>query len=78
MQRRPNLPPESVPGFSEEVAPPVNMILFAYTRVMSDKRAVTALEYGMIAALIAAVIVTAVTSIGTKINGTFTTLGKDL
>jgi pilus assembly protein Flp/PilA len=36
---------------------------------------VTALEYGMIAALIAAVIVTAVTTIGTKINAAFVTIG---
>ena len=35
---------------------------------------VTALEYGMIAALIAAVIVVAVTSIGTKINTAFNTI----
>lgn len=35
---------------------------------------VTALEYGMIAALIAAVIVVAVTTIGTNLNLTFETI----
>ena len=56
----------------------MNMILTAYTHLMSDKRAVTALEYGMIAALIAAVIVGAVTTIGTKMNTTFTNIGTSL
>ena len=36
----------------------------------------TAIEYGLIAALIAAVVVTAVTTIGTKLNGTFTNVGN--
>ncbi|MGI4941678.1 MAG: Flp family type IVb pilin [Janthinobacterium lividum] len=54
------------------------VILTVYTRFMSDQRAVTALEYGMIAALIAAVIVGAVTSVGTKLRTTFTGLGTSL
>jgi pilus assembly protein Flp/PilA len=36
-----------------------------------DKRGVTALEYGMIAGLIAVVIVTSVTALGTKLATTF-------
>lgn len=56
----------------------MNMILTVYTHFMSDKRAVTALEYGMIAALIAAVIVGAVTTVGTKLSGTFTTVGNSI
>jgi pilus assembly protein Flp/PilA len=40
----------------------------------SDRRAVTALEYGLIAALIAGVIITAVTSIGTELKTTFTNI----
>lgn len=36
-----------------------------------EKRAVTAMEYGLIAALIAAVIVAAVSSVGNGISGTF-------
>ena len=56
----------------------MNMILTVYTRFMSDKRAVTALEYGMIAALIAAVIVGAVTTVGTKLSSTFNTVGSSI
>ena len=56
----------------------MNMILTVYTHLMSDKRAVTALEYGMIAALIAAVIVGAVTTLGTKLNATFGTVGSSI
>lgn len=41
-----------------------------------DSRAVTALEYGMIAALIAAVIVTVVATLGTKLNGAFNTVSN--
>ncbi len=40
----------------------------------NDQRGVTAVEYGLIAALVAAVIVGAVTTLGTGINNTFTTL----
>ncbi len=54
------------------------MVLAAWMRLVFDRRAVTALEYGMIAALIAAVIVTAVTGVGTKLGSTFTTLGKSV
>jgi len=39
---------------------------------------VTAVEYGMIAALIAAVIIGAVTTIGTKLSTMFTTIGTDI
>ncbi len=42
----------------------------------TDRRAVTALEYGLIAALIAGVIITAVTLLGTNISATFTSIGK--
>ena len=41
-----------------------------------DRRAVTALEYGLIAALIAVVIIGAVTTLGKNISGTFTTVSK--
>ena len=41
-----------------------------------DRRAVTALEYGLIAALIAVVIIGAVTTLGTNLKATFTTVGN--
>jgi pilus assembly protein Flp/PilA len=46
----------------------------ALKKFWQQEDGVTALEYGMIAALIAAVIVVAVTTIGTKINTAFTTI----
>jgi pilus assembly protein Flp/PilA len=39
-----------------------------------DRRAVTAMEYGIIAALIAVVVVAAVTLVGTNLTATFTTV----
>lgn len=44
----------------------------------ADRRAVTALEYGLIAALIAVVIIGAVTTVGTRLTHTFTTVGNAL
>ena len=40
----------------------------------SDKRGVTAMEYGLIAALIAVVIIGAVGTVGTKLTATFTAI----
>ena len=40
-----------------------------------DTRGVTALEYGLIAALIAGVIIVGVTLVGTNLEATFNTLG---
>jgi pilus assembly protein Flp/PilA len=48
-------------------------------RFLRDTSGATAIEYGLIAALIAVVIITAVTSVGTNLNTTFTTVaGKVL
>ncbi|MBV9783506.1 MAG: Flp family type IVb pilin [Acidisphaera sp.] len=52
--------------------------LRAWLELKTDKRAVTALEYGLIAALIAAVIVTAVTTLGTNLKSTFNTVASDV
>ena len=43
-----------------------------------DRRAVTALEYGLIAALIAVAIVSGVTALGSSINKTFTDISKQI
>ncbi|MHB8529574.1 MAG: Flp family type IVb pilin [Caulobacteraceae bacterium] len=42
-----------------------------YTRFMRDESGATAVEYGLIVALIAVVIITAVTAVGTNLSGTF-------
>ena len=39
---------------------------------VNDEEGATALEYGLLAALIAAVIITAVTGLGKTLNSTFT------
>jgi pilus assembly protein Flp/PilA len=43
-----------------------------------DKRAVTAIEYALIAALIAVVIIAAVTTLGKGVSNTFSTVGAQL
>lgn len=48
------------------------------TRFMKDESGATAIEYGLIAALIAVVVIGAVSTIGTKLNGTFTTISTKL
>ena len=45
------------------------------TRFLKDESGATAIEYGLIAALIAAVLITALTAIGKNLDGTFTTIG---
>ena len=48
----------------------------AIQRFMGDERGATAIEYGLIAALIAGVIVTAVTSVGTGLKTKFNAVGN--
>ncbi|WP_454775964.1 Flp family type IVb pilin [Janthinobacterium tructae] len=43
-----------------------------------EEDGVTAIEYGLIAALIAVVIIAAVTIVGTQLNKTFSTIGTKL
>ena len=43
-----------------------------------DEEGVTAIEYGLIAALIAVVIITGVTAVGTKLSTTFSNLSTSL
>jgi pilus assembly protein Flp/PilA len=50
------------------------MLPATVARFGADRRAVTAMEYGVIAALVAVVIIGAVTSVGTALSGTFNTL----
>ena len=47
-------------------------------RFAKDESGATAIEYGMIAALIAVAIITVVGSIGTKLNTSFTTINTNL
>jgi pilus assembly protein Flp/PilA len=49
-----------------------------FLRFLKDNSGATAIEYGLIAALISVVIITAVTSVGTKLTATFTTIAGSL
>ncbi|MGR4862711.1 Flp family type IVb pilin [Caulobacter sp. LARHSG274] len=46
------------------------------TRFLNDESGATAIEYGLIIALIAVVIVTAVTTLGTNLNARLTAAAK--
>lgn len=48
------------------------------TRFVSDDDGATAIEYGLIAALIAVVIIGAVTVVGTSLSTTFTSVSTGL
>jgi len=45
-------------------------------RFIKDESGATAIEYGLIVALIAVVIIGAVTTLGSNLNGTMTTAGS--
>ncbi len=45
---------------------------------LRDRRAVTALEYGLIAALVAVVIITSVTALGVNLSTTFQTIAASI
>jgi pilus assembly protein Flp/PilA len=45
---------------------------------INDERGLTALEYGRIAGRIAVVIVTSITTLGSKLSGTFTRIAATL
>ena len=49
-------------------------IVKTWLGIKSDNRGVTALEYGLIAAVIAVVIVAGATSVGTKLATTFSSI----
>jgi pilus assembly protein Flp/PilA len=53
-------------------------IISTLTSLRSDKRAVTALEYGLIAAVIAGVLATLFTGIGTHLNTLRTGVNNNL
>ena len=48
------------------------------SRFLKDESGATAIEYGLIAALIAVVLVTALTAVGTKLSGTFNTVATKI
>ena len=53
-------------------------MLAIFSRFVRDDSGATAIEYGLIAGLVAVVIVTAVTTVGNKLTTTFTKVGNAL
>jgi pilus assembly protein Flp/PilA len=53
----------------------MDMISRALHRLTRDRRGVTALEYGLIAAVMGALVVTAVTTLGNDMETAFSTIG---
>ncbi len=49
-----------------------------FARFMKDESGATAIEYGLIAGLISVVIITAVTTVGTKMSTDFSKIGANL
>jgi len=55
-----------------------NKMLYLLTKLRNDKRGVTAVEYGLIAALIAILIIGGVSAIGTKLSSVFSTISNTI
>lgn len=49
-----------------------------FVKLFTDESGATAIEYGLIAALIAVAIITAVTAVGTNLSATFNTVSTNL
>jgi pilus assembly protein Flp/PilA len=49
-----------------------------FSRFLNDESGATAIEYGLIVALIAVVVITAFTTIGTNLNAKMSTVGTQL
>lgn len=56
----------------------MNQLVPAVKRFLNDEEGVTAIEYGLIAALIAVVIITAVTLVGENLSNTFQLIADTL
>ena len=56
----------------------MNDLILAVQRFWKDEQGVTAIEYGLIASLIAVVIIAAVTLIGTKLDAVFNYVANHL
>jgi pilus assembly protein Flp/PilA len=48
------------------------------SRFLKDESGATAIEYGLIAALVAVVLVVALSAMGAKLSGTFNTVSSNL
>ena len=53
-------------------------MLAVFSKLMRDESGATAIEYGLIAALISVVIIVAITAVGTQLSTVFSTIQGDL
>ena len=65
-------------GSSQTVVRGVSNMTKIFARFAKDESGATAIEYGLIAALIAVAAITAMTSVGTALIGKFTTVADTL
>jgi pilus assembly protein Flp/PilA len=56
----------------------INLAAVIVSRLIEDRRGVTAIEYALIAALIAVAAIAAFTLVGTRLSTTFSTVGAKL
>lgn len=49
-----------------------------FRKFIDEESGATAIEYGLIAALVAVAIIGAVSTLGTKLSGTYTNIGNSL
>jgi pilus assembly protein Flp/PilA len=54
------------------------MMRSVLSKLMRDESGATAIEYGLIAALISVVIIAAITLVGTNLSNVFNTIATDL
>ena len=68
----------STPTFNERKQTTMIEYLKTWLHLKTDSRAVTALEYGVIAGILAVVVVTAFNTLGTGLNAAFTHVSTQL
>lgn len=52
--------------------------MMTFRKIIRDKKGATAIEYGLIAALIAVAAIAAMTTLGENLKGTFETVGTSM
>jgi pilus assembly protein Flp/PilA len=70
--------PSSTPTFTQRKQTTMIEYLKTWLQLKTDRRAVTALEYGVIAGVLAVVVVTAFTTLGTGLNTAFNHVSAQL
>jgi pilus assembly protein Flp/PilA len=56
----------------------INSVVSLTARFHADRRGVTALEYGLIASLVAVVLITGATALGGNLNSTFSAIANSI